>query len=141
MKQLRTQEDDLFIPLYISNLILKEDKCTTDWFHNPTGVSVFYLNRISHNPFLNSEADFWQVSGLCYESDVNYKASLIFENGALYQGDVTHGMLHGNGTIYIPMDHPQESGEESKTQNSMFSEKLQFENESEPSNLSKLDNT
>ena len=39
MKHSKNWEEDLFIPLYISKLILKADKCTTDWFHNPTGVS------------------------------------------------------------------------------------------------------
>ena len=32
-------EEDIFIPLYISQILLQEDHCTHYWYHNPVGVT------------------------------------------------------------------------------------------------------
>ena len=67
---------DRYIPLAISNLLLEEDECASEWFQNPTGACAITLESRPEQPSL-----------------------LRFKNGNVYIGEVNQGMLDGQGKL------------------------------------------
>ena len=67
---------DRYIPLAISNLLLDEDECASEWFQNPTGACAITLESRPEQPSL-----------------------LRFKNGNIYIGEVNQGMLDGQGKL------------------------------------------